>query len=228
MMRYLVSLLFAGCVPVPMDTAPPIVDTSPPEPVAASFTLLDASTGRGAEGFMVGFPDGDVTTGADGQARGDLVAGEPFELLAQATGYVDHLLYGPAGSESFTFVTYVASESITTQVLSMLGLSWQSGLGFVVVGVDYQDLSPVEGATVSLDAEHGQPFVFASNYPASGATIPANGMGFVSFPNVSPGDVTVEVQPPVGVSCQAHPGGGEMPAIPVQADAVTVVAFQCE
>jgi hypothetical protein len=226
-MRHLIPLLLAGCVPVPKDSAPAIFDTSPPEPVSANFNLLDAGTGRGAAGFVVEFPDGEVTTGADGQARGDVAAEEPFALRARASGYVDHLLFGPAGQESFTFVTYVASESITSLVLSMLGLSWQSGLGFVVVGVDYQDLSPVEGATVTLGAEHGQPFVFASGSPVSGATIPAGGMGFVSFPNVAPGDVTVELQPPVGVACEAHPGGGTMPALPVEAGAVTVATFQC-
>ena len=221
----LLSLLLA-CTPDPgdssRDTAPP-----PPQTVTARIVLLSASTGSGAEGLEVGFPDGSVVTGADGRAEGPVEASSAFALPISGTGYVEHLAFGPAGDQDFTVVTYVATQSITNQVLAYLGVGWDDGTGFVVVGVDYQDLSAVEGATVSLSSGHGDAFVFGGSMPSLGQTIPEGGMGFVSFPSVEPGETTITVQPPDGVSCQAHPGGGDMPAAPVTADTVTVAIFSC-
>jgi hypothetical protein len=221
-------LALLACEYTPLDTSPPVVDTQPPEPIVAQLVLYNAATATGAQGLTVQFPDGPVTTASDGKAAGEIPADAPFELLVQGDGYVDHVVFGPARSDDFSFITYVASQGITSQVLSMLGIGWDAGTGFVVVGVDYAaDLSPVVGATVSLDAAHGEPFVFAGAYPALGATIPTGGMGFVSFPSVAVGSTGITVTPPDGVSCVAHPSGAEMPDAPVHADTVTVLAFHC-
>ncbi len=226
----LVLLSLLACTMDPIDTeGPGLQHTAEPEPVLATLDLRNAVTGAGAQGLEVGFPDGAVTTGADGLAAGEIPAWGSFELTVSGEGYVDHVVFGPAGDEDFGFITYVASQAITTQVLAMLGSSWDAGTGFVVVGVDYAaDLSPVEGATVSLSADHGEPFVFAGSSPALGSTIPSGGMGFVSFPSVALGDSEVTVEPPNGVSCVAHPSGGVMPPVPVLADTVTVLAFHCD
>jgi hypothetical protein len=226
-MNLLLLSLFA-CEYTPPDSAPPVLDTQSPAPVLAQLMLYNAATATGAQGLTVQFPDGPVTTEADGKASGEVPAQQAFELSVQGDGYLDHLVFGPAGIADFTFITYVASQAITNQVLSMLGIGWDAGTGFVVVGVDYAaDLSPVEGATVSLGSAHGEPFVFAGAYPSLSDTIPVGGMGFVSFPSVATGSTSVTVQPPDGVSCVAHPGGAEMPDLPVVLDTVTVVAFHC-
>lgn len=224
----LALLALLACEYTPPDTAPPVLDTQPPEPIVANLVLYNAATATGAQGLTVEFPSGPVTTAADGKAAGEIPVGLPFSLAVHGDGYLDHLVFGPAGSEDFSFITYVASQAITSQVLAMLGISWDTGTGFVVVGVDYAaDLSPVVGATVSLGAAHGDPFVFAGAYPALGATIPTGGMGFVSFPSVAVGSTSVTITPPDGVTCVAHPGGEEMPDAPVEADTVTVLAFHC-
>ncbi len=223
-------LALLACTPDPADTAPDTEDSAPPEPetVAADIVLLSATSGTGASGLEVGFPAGDVETEADGSAVGEVEAQAAFSLPIRGEGYVEHLAFGPAGTEDFSFVTFVATESITNQVLGYLGTSWDEGTGFVVVGVDYQDLSAVEGATVSLGAGHGEAFVFGASLPSAGQTIPEGGMGAVSFPSVEPGETTVTVEPPEGVTCQAHPGGGDMPLVPVLADTVTIAIFSCE
>ncbi len=228
-LRLLPALALVGCVAIPMDSGFRVPhDTQPPDPVQATLVLLSATTGSGVADLQVDFADQTVSTASDGKAEGEVASGAPFELPVRGDDYVDHLIFGPAGDNDFSVITYVATESITTQVLNMLGLSWAPGTGFVVVGVDYTDLSPVEGATVSLGASHGQPFVFASGYPSPGSVIPPGGMGFVSFPSVEAGTTSVTVQPPGGVSCGAHPSGGEMPAVPVLADTVTVVTYRCQ
>jgi hypothetical protein len=224
----LLPLLLAACVPVPQDTSSP-QDTQPPEPIVAELVLYNAATATGAQGLTVSFPGGDVVTEADGVAAGEIPSGTAFDLLVQGEGWLDHHVFGVAGSEDFQFISYVASQSITNQVLAMLDITWESGTGFLVVGVDYAaNLAAVEGATVSLSAAHGEAFVFAGAYPQVGATIPAGGMGFVSFPSVQGSSTTVTVEPPEGVSCEPFPGGGELPDVPVYGDGVTVLAFHCD
>ncbi len=80
----------------------------------------------------------------------------------------------------------------------------------------------------ALDVAGLEPFVFGASRPALGDTVPERGVGAVSFPNVPAGEVMVTVTPPDGLSCAAWPAGGEMPAVPVVADAVSVVLYQCD
>ena len=95
------------------------------------------------------------------------------------------------------------------------------------MGIDYDDLQPVVGASATISLNHDDPWVLSNNGAAYGDTVPANGMGMVAFPNVQPGDVSVTVIPPGGTECTAFPGGGEMPDAPVEPDLVTVVTFHC-
>ena len=119
--------------------------------------------------------------------------------------------------------------STSNTVLGMLGLSWQSEAGMVVVGADYADWSAVSGAQISVSDSDAQAFVLgAGGMPALGDTIPAGGMGMVSFANVRVGEVSVELTPPDGVSCAPHPGGGGYMTVPVEADTVTVISYRCE
>jgi len=166
----LVLLALIACEYTPPDSSAPVLDTAPPDLIMANLVLYNATTATGALGLSVEFPGGTATTASDGVANGEILADTPFELRVQGDGYLDHLVFGPAGGEDFSFVTYVAGQAITSQVLSMLGISWDAGTGIVVVGVDYENLSAVEGATVSLGASHGEPFVFAGGYSALSAT----------------------------------------------------------
>ena len=72
-------------------------------------------------------------------------------------------------------------------------------------------------------------FSFGSTRPALGQTIISGGGGFVSFANVTPGDVQITVTPPEGSGCALFPAErDEQPTVQVYAGEVTVVAFTCK
>ena len=197
-------------------------------PVDATVVVLDAMSGAGVEGVVVEDLEGTtVNTDGSGMARIPVASDSTFELLLKQDGAPDHLLFGPTADEAFQYITFMATDTLITMVLSMLGESVDEGTGVVVVGIDYDDLSPVVGAAAALDVSHTDPWVLASLGASYSDTIPAGGMGMVAFANVQPGEFTASVVPPDGVDCTAFPSGGEMPAAPVAANQVTVVTFHC-
>ena len=201
--------------------------SDPGETVTATVHLIDAVSGIAPPDATVAF-DGEPVSFTDGAAAGPVAAGAPFELTAAAPGYRDTLLNGLAGDEDFHLTSFVSSRTTTAAVFGALGLTVDDTAGIVVVGVDTPALEPVVGATVSLDATHDAPFVFAGNTPTPGDTIPAGGASFVSFPNVEPGPVEIAVEPPAGLACHAFPGPGELSTIEAYADAVSVISYTCQ
>jgi hypothetical protein len=203
-------------------------ETSVETTIDATVRVLNAMTGAGMENVSVENTAGDTeTTNSSGQATLSVTADSTFEMLLQKEGAIDHLLFGPTGSEDFDYVTFMATEALVETVLSMLGATPDDGTGVVIVGIDYDNLSPAVGASAALNVAHDDPWVLGSMGASYGDTIPENGMGMVAFSNVQPGEVSVSVTPPEGKECTAFPGGGSMPAAPVAADLVTVVTFHC-
>ena len=202
-------------------------ETTESSVVEATFTALDPSTGAGVSGLSVMGADASEITDDDGQATISVEADATFEVRIEGDGLLNHVLVGPAGEEPFNYISFVSTESLYDTVLSMMGLEQQPDTGIVVVGVDYDDLSPVVGAKVSIGNEHDPAFTLGSTGPQVGDTIPEGAMGMVSFPNVRLGESSVLVEPPDGVLCTAFPGGGQMPYFPVMQKFVTVVQFHC-
>ena len=66
----------------------------------------------------------------------------------------------------------MATEALVSTVVSMLGTSLKEGAGLLVVGIDYDDLSPAVGASVSIDLARDDPWVLSSSGAASGARFP--------------------------------------------------------
>ncbi len=196
--------------------------------IQATIRTLDATTGGGVADVSVDNSMGEVTTtDSGGTATVSVTGNSTFEVLLQKEGSIDHLLFGPTGDEDFEYVTFFASESMVDMVLGMLNISPGPETGVVIVGIDYDDLSPAVGATASIDSAHDNPWVLGGMGPAFGNTINAGDMGMVAFSSVPPGDVSVSVTPPADADCTAFPGGGEMPQAPVSASQVTVVTFHC-
>lgn len=184
--------------------------------------------------FGAGLADAEVrhderTTTTDGQgtATVEVPASAPFEIVASKEGYWDHRLVGRAGTEPFSYVSFAASAATTSQVFGGVGVTVDEAAGILVVGVDDPQLQPVVGARVELDATHDQPITLSSSGADADNEIEQGERGFVSFPNVAPGEVEVQLQPPEGMSCSIHPGGGPRPPIDVEAGTVTVVTFTC-
>ncbi len=198
------------------------------ESVSATLMLLNAMSGAGIAGVTVESPSGESgTTGSDGSVGFTIDAGGTFQFRVRGDSVLDHLVFGPTGSGDFVYPTFVATESLLDSVNNSLGTVTASETGIVVVGIDYEDLTPAVGATASIGSMHDSPWVFGSMGASYGDTIPTGGMGAVIFPNVPPGDTSVTVQPPSGSTCSAFPGGGQMPNSPVFMNHVTVVTFHC-
>jgi hypothetical protein len=202
-------------------------ETTEPSFVEATFTALDPSNGAGFSGLNVVAGDESAVTDDAGQSTLSLEADTTFEVRIEGDGLLNHVLVGPAGDEPFNYISFVSTESMYDMALSMMGLEEEPNTGIVVVGVDYDDLSPVVGAKVSIGTEHDPAFTLSSTGPQIGAIIPEGAMGMVSFPNVNLGESSVLVEPPDGVLCTAFPGGGQMPYFPVMQKFVTVVQFHC-
>lgn len=197
-------------------------------PVTASIQVLNPMTGGGMKGIDISGGLEEARTQTGGVADVPVSAGERFELLLESEKILDHLLVGTAGDEDFELITFAGTPSTSEAVLNMLGLTWAPETGMVVVGVDYTNWAPVVGAEVNLSEESAEAFVLANNgMPSLSNTVPAGGMGMVSFVNVAEGPVSVSVTPPEGVTCSPHPSGQNYDSVPVESGKVTVVSLQC-
>ena len=220
------SLLTLACSTTPSD-----VDTGVEEQptINATVVVLNATNSTGmADVAAVNAQGASTSTDANGSATLPVPMESTFSIRLQKEGDIDHVLFGPTGSEDFQYVTFFAQQSMIDMVVGMLGATTVEGTGVVVVGIDYYDLRPAVGATASIGSAADTPWVLGAMGPAYGDTIPSGGMGMVAFPNVPAGNLTVDVTPPPSASeCTAFPGGGEMPEVPVGANEVTVVTFHC-
>jgi hypothetical protein len=211
-------------------TGPQVGDTGATHTptIQATVRVLDATTGTGVADVSVENTQAETSaTTAEGQATLSVPAHSNFQLRLRKEGFIDHVLFGPTAGEDFEYVSFFASESMMNTVISMLGITPAPGTGLIVVGIDYDDLSPAVGATASIGSIHDNPWVLTQMGPTFGDTITDGAMGMVAFSSVPPGSVSVNVTPPTNAACTAFPGGGAMPAVPVAADQVTVVTFHC-
>ena len=200
---------------------------SMPEPVfvAATIRVVDPATGGGASGVTVTSKGVETTTDEMGRATVDVMSG-PYEIALTRSDTRTHRVFGVAGNEPFEQITYMSPEMITSFVYTNLGLTDDNERGIVVVGLDLPDLAPAVGASASLDGLSDDSFVFAGNQPIFATEIPANGQGFITFPNVEPGTVEVTVAYPGG-ACRIFPAESEAVPIEVTAGEVSVVAYTC-
>jgi hypothetical protein len=207
--------------PVDAAVAPP-----PPTPVKGEFRLVDAATGKGFAGGTLTLGEAATPTDELGMAS-LLVPPGAFDVTLKGPGIATYTLAGAAGTSAFSFVSYVSSRRLTAQVASLLDTKVDPALGILVVGVDDALLRPAVGARVAITAKSDAPFVFDGSAPKRGDTV-TKGASFVSFLNVSPGQVHVTVTPPPGTTCHVAPGPGLRDDFVVAADEVTVVAYLCE
>jgi hypothetical protein len=193
--------------------------------VESTFRIINPATGRGFSGVVVRGPLNEAVTNGQGQADLMLNTGQ-YEVQLEAMGARRHRVVGVAGTEHFQQTTYLSPDVITGAVFGALGINDDDSRGILVVGLDSAVLAPAVGAEASISVEGGQPFVFQGNQPALGATIPTGGQGFVTFPNVTPGMLHINVTYPDG-QCLMFPAEIEANEVTVYPGEVTVVAFVC-
>jgi len=204
-------------------------DSSQEETVAINFKLMNPTNNSGLAGIDLTFGDQEASSNTQGSAQINIPKGMYFDVKGVKDGYQDYHFLGVSGEADFNFYTFVSSRSVTDQVMGMLSSTLDTTKGFIVVGVDYLNLTPVYGAEVEVNVEHGDPFIFASSgMPAAGSKLEEGGGSFVSFPNSAVGKATVKVISPEGVTCYPYPAGeGQEIEIDVIEDSVSVIAFSC-
>ncbi len=195
------------------------------DPIAGRFKLLDPVTGRGVSNVTVSLDDQEAVTDAQGEAVLQIGEG-PYAIRMTKSGVRPHTIFGVAGREGFTQVSYFSSEQITRAVFGSLGIQDEPEKGIVVVGLDLPNLAPAVGASASLDTESGDAFVLSQTGALRGDTIEQGQLGFVTFPNVNPGIVDVTVSYAEG-ACAVFPAESGVGSLAVEPGEVRVMAYTC-
>ncbi|MEE2786266.1 MAG: hypothetical protein VX589_02940 [Myxococcota bacterium] len=198
-----------------------------PEPVEATLRILNpgAFGNSGYSNVTVTSSLGSAVTDTNGSATVSVTSG-PYAIKLTAGNARPHTVFGVSAKTPFTQITYMSPEMITGFVFGQLGLMDDRTKGILVVGLDTPTLAPAVAASATIDAASGTPFVFAGMAPVSGNAIPANGQGFVTFPNVTPGTVTIEALMPDG-RCAIFPAETGAASVVITAGEVSVVAYTC-
>ena len=213
----------------PDTPADEIEDTAADQgaPVTATFRLINPTTGGGYSGVTLTGPEGTVTTDAQGTGSVEVPSAELYKVDMDAEGARRHTIFGQSGTDDFEQVTYLSPDQVTGFVYSQIGITDDPAKGIVVVGLDLPDLRPAVGASASLSADFETSFVLQGQSVLETETIPANALGFVSFANVEPGEVTVSAEYPNG-ACKVFPAEpSEEATITVKPGEVSIVALTC-
>ena len=217
-------------MPAPMDVGVAVpdmlMDVAPAlSTVEVNVKVINPATGGGFSDVLVQSALGEAVTDASGQAQVRVNTGF-YELLLDAQNARRHRVYGMAGQDDFQQITYLSPDAITGAIFGALGIVDDSTQSILVVGLDRPSLAPAIGAEASIDVGSDNPFVFQGNRPTLSNRIPTGGQGFVTFPNVVPGQVVIDTRYPEG-SCHIFPaemGVGEVRSYPGE---VAVIAFTC-
>lgn len=230
----LLPLLLAGCEPTGDDDDSALGDDDDvvPDFVEATIVLAPALEGEEVEGIEVTWQDEVVAADADGRARFTLPSQTDFAIVAASAGIQTTWLEGNSGVRDFQFVTFVGPVELHDAVVAGLLLPARDpARGTLVVAMDTVALQAAWGASVEISAPSDDPFIFVNDEPVLGHTLEFQAAGFVTFPNIAPGDVTVDVTPPEGDNCLSFPGltgPNDYLSYAVRAGAVTTAQFICQ
>ena len=170
-----------------------------------------------------------IVTDLSGQASFPLNPFSSYEVTLQAEGYSPHHLFGELGDQDALQISFVSSDTLTSQVFSALGITPDANKGIVVIGLDRSNLSPAVGTKAELNGAYELAFTLGSFGPSLGQEVISGGGGFVSFANVEPGNIDVLVEPVEGETCAIFPKNESTSfSIPVYAGAVSIVAYTCQ
>ena len=198
-------------------------------PIDATLMLLSVNSGSPVPDISVSSGDSTDITGDDGRATVAVSSNSNYTLRTASDDAMDPLYQGTAGDEAFEVVGLLVSRRATESVFGAMNVSQSADKGIVVAALDKPDLTPAGGASAVLNSSSEGAFIFGSDgMPASGNVIDEVGSSFVYFPNVEPGNQTLEAIGSDGTTCNAFPAGDPVYTVNVEADAVSIVVFTCE
>ena len=223
-MIWLIGIL--ACGDKSQDSGTAVIETTP---IDATLMLLSVNSGSPVPDISVSSGDSKDITGNDGRATVSVSSNSNYTIRTASDDAMDHLYQGTAGEDPFEVVGLLVSRRATESVFSSMNVSQSSDKGIVVAALDEPDLSPAGGAAALLNGSAEGAFIFGSDgMPASGNVIDEVGSSFVYFPNVEPGNQTLEAIGADGTTCRAFPIGDSVYPVNVEADAVSIVVFTCE
>jgi hypothetical protein len=223
-------LLLIGCPTDDDDSGP---EPEPvPEFIDSTLRVSDFSTGDFLVEADVWFEGETVQTDVNGRAVMTIPSQDPFAIRVQMDGgYADHWLAGLAGVEDFQYFARLLARNDYGDVLTALGLAPDPQMGTLIIRPETIALQAAQGSTATIDAASDAPFVFVDGDPAAGNELVYLADSWIVFPNVAPGQVTVDLQAPEGDSCLSFPAlnaPADIDTFTVEADAVTVALFICQ
>ena len=209
------------------DTSEDAPINEEPQSVTASVQLLDIAGGSLPEGITITSELEAITLDASNAGDIQVPADSQFYLQVEAENFVTHQFTAMAGQEDLNLVSFFAAEDMSVAMYGMLGLDVKPDKSILIVALDNPDLSPAVGAAADIDASHDGAFVI-SGFGVAFSNVVTSGGGFVAFPNVEPGETSIEITPPEGKTCWFHPAGGDGATVNMVAAQATVAFFICD
>ncbi len=226
----LLASLIAAC-PSGADDDDSAAGPPVPDFIDVEIRLSDIVTDDLLAGASLDFEDQHAETDTNGRARVTIPSQDPFGLDVSADGYADHVLAGLAGVADFQYVARVFDRNTLGTWLVELGTAPDPQMGVLVVALQTIALQAAADAVVTIDVASDPAFVLVDGDPQAGDELVFGADAFVIFPNVAPGTVNLDINPPEGDSCLAHPAliaSGDVTTWTTWADTVTVVGYICQ
>jgi hypothetical protein len=209
-------------------------------PVSITVRVINGATGQGVAGMFATVEQGkdesnqnnvilEGMTSVQGEVTLQVLSNQFYHILMTAPGYDDHVLYGYAGDQDFTQITFASAQSLTNQVFSLVNITPSPDKAIIVVGLDRANLAPALGAQAAIMPMSGSGFTLVNSFPTLGTTLTEGALGFVFFANVDPGEITLSALALEGETCAVFPANQESDIqVDVQAGQVVIAAFTCE
>lgn len=171
-------------------------------------------------------------TEEDGTATLTLEAHQPFAIVAEENDSLTHRYVGLSTDRNWALEALFLDRGSWNSMLGSLGFTDEVGTGHIWVAITNSNFLPIEGASVSLiSGTSDEPFtLLQTNVPWPGNTVEADGRGWIMFPNVTTGDVSLSVTTPAEQTCGAFVGGtlDNTFSSTVYADTATIFWFICQ
>lgn len=153
-----------------------------------------------------------------------------FVFTAIENDGLQHRYIGHAPADDFAMKGLFLDRGSWLSLLGAVGLTEETGRGHLWVSVADSEGNPIGGASASISAASGSPFVLLeSNLPWAQDTLDENGQSILFFPNIDPQAVEVTVATPNDLTCTLfvnHPTE-DTASTTIYANSASILSFVC-